>query len=287
MKMQKAKHLHLEMEKVTPNIQHDYMITAKIDGWYVYSDYTPFYGWGNIMSSNGRSIPSMENAARLYLDSLANPGIACRLIMEAYIPDTKFHILNGLFNRTVGDYIVQDIHFIAHDLVFAKGYTITALERFNSLTSLGFTSDRLQRAELLGISDNMDVWHRYFDKVVLAGGEGIVLKQANGLYCPGKRNNTLMKIKMNQSVDLLCVDTYKTIGEKGNSNTNITLVNKLGIKATVRVGKHSDIAKIDEDTNYIIGKVCEIKVMEVLETGGYREPTFYCIREDKTKEEID
>ena len=286
MDMQKAKHLHLELEKKKPNIDHDYMITVKTDGWYVYSDFLVGQGWGNIMSSRDRQIPSMEHVSHLYLESLASPPVSCRLIMEAYIPNTKFHILNGAFNRSVGNYRADDVHFIAHDLVPLDTPT-KALARFKAIPSLQLDNDRIQRADLLLVSSNIDLWKRCFDKVVAAGGEGIILKQADGIYQPGKRNSSLLKIKEEVEADLLCTEIYYTIGTKGHDNMNLRLVSKDCTETTVRVAKHVDIAKFELDPNNVVGQVVKIKAMKRLEHGKFREPRFDYVRYDKHPEDTD
>jgi hypothetical protein len=287
MAMQKVKHLHLELEKKNPNIHHDYMITEKVDGWYVEAVYSIGGGWRGITSSSGRYIPSMEHIAIEKLSTILPPSPHCKLIMEAYIPHTKFHILNGVFNRSVGNYRCDDVHFIVHDYVdLYTDLTMTALNRFNLIEKLQLPT-RFDRATLLGVSNSIDVWKRYFDGIVEKGGEGIVLKQANGLYCAGKRNSTLMKIKEEITVDLLCTRVYETIGTKGNPNLNIELVNSIGTITTVRIAKQEDIDKIQEDHTEILGRVCEVKAMKILEDGKLREPRFVCIRYDKLSTEID
>jgi len=287
-KMQKAKHLHLELEKVTPNIHHDYMITEKVDGWYVEAEYSFGEGWKRIVSSSGRYIPSMETVAREVLnDKVVAPFSHTKLIMEAYIPDTKFHILNGIFNRSTGNYKAEDVHFIVHDCVSLDNKeALPALDRFNMISKLNLPS-RFDRAELLAISNNQAIWRRYFDLVVSRGGEGIILKQADGLYQPGKRNSSLLKLKELIEADLLCTELYYTIGEKGNSNMNLILVSKAGVETTVRVAKHEDIEEFERDNTSVVGQVVKIKAMKRLEGGKFREPRFDYVREDKELWDID
>jgi len=292
MQIQKVKHLHLEEAKKTPNTKHKYIITEKIDGWYVYCDYDRFSGWSNIYSSANRIIPSMEHCFQKYFSKLPNPSSNCRLVMEAYIPDTCFYILNGIFNRSVDAYDALDVHFKVHDIIYFDDLIKTAITRYEHLFTLedqGFFSkaDRIDVLSILDISSERKDWLRIFDTVTYGGGEGIILKQTDGLYCAGKRNSSLMKIKLEKELDLLCVGAYETFGDKGNRNLNIKLVTKAGIEINVRVGRHEDIDNIDADNNYIVGKVCVIKCMKINADGTLREPRFIAISEHKTKEEID
>lgn len=283
---QKCLHLHLELEKKKPKIQGNYLVTEKTDGWYVYTDYSVATGWGDIRSRAGRIIPSMLHAKALYLDKLPRPMANCRLIMEAFIPDTAFPILNGVFNRSVGDYKAEDVHFKAHDLIYFEGLDQPALTRYLNAKQLCAT-ERVSAVELLQSSSSIDLWRREFDKIVGRGGEGIVLKQSSGLYHPGKRNYTLMKIKEDLTADLLCTRLYWTEGKKGNDNMNLALLTSEGVEINVRVPKHEDIETFSTDETEVVGKVVEIKAMKKLKEGTYREPRFVAVRHDKTKEEID
>ena len=287
LKVQKALHLSEELKKKKPNVNHLYMVTRKIDGIYIYIDFDVETGWGYIHSRANRIIPAFKFLQPTLGNRLAIPSTNMRLIAEAYIDNTPFHILAGVFNRSVGNFDATEVKFNVHDVV-TEANVLPAIERFSAIPHvLTKGDDRFTRAELLHVSNSPDLWEKTFNEVVKDGYEGIVLKQANSIYSSGKRNSSLMKIKKGKSVDLLCINTFKTYGEKGNENTNITLINSLGHEVTVRVGKHSDIANIDADSSYIVGQVCEIKIMEQLDSGIYREPTFYCIRDDKNAEEID
>ena len=283
---QLCKHLHLELEKRTPNIQHDYMVTEKVDGIYAYATYSTTTGWSNIYSRANRELPSMLHCKELYLDTLAKPPEDCRLIMEAYIPDTKFHITNGIFNRSTGDYKANDVHFIVHDII-PLTTPLPALTRFKAISSLQFNSPRMQRAELLLVSSDIDLWKRCFDKVINAGGEGIVLKQADGLYQPGKRNSSLLKIKKNDTKDILAVRLEETIGAKGEPNLNVVAVTKEGVEITVRIGNVAERESYIKDPSLILGKVIEVGCMEVLKDGSYREPVFKWVRPHKNVTELD
>lgn len=291
MELQKVKHLHLEEAKKKPNTNHKYIITEKIDGWYVYCDFDKYEGWGNIMSSRDRVIPSMAYCLEKYFKHLPNLQNNCRLIMEAYIPDTCFYELNGIFNRSVGDYEASDVHFKIHDIIYLDSPTKQAISRYEHLFKLEedgfFITDRLDVLSILSITQEKEEWLRIFDTITYQGGEGIILKQSDGVYCPGKRNSSLMKIKLEKELDLLCIGVYETFGEKGNRNLNIKLVNKQGVEINTRVGKHEDIDKIDIDNNYIVGKVCIVECMKVNKDGSLREPRFRAINHNKSKEDID
>jgi ATP-dependent DNA ligase len=129
------------------------------------------------------------------------------------------------------------------------------------------------------------VWEQTFETIIDKGGEGIIIKRSSSLYQAGKRNSDLLKLKLEATFDLLCKEVYYTVGEKGNSNMNLTLVRKNGVEVPVRVGKHSDIAKFEAESP--VGGVIAVRCMKELEDGSLREPRFKCPRPDKLVTEID
>lgn len=284
-KPQLVKHLHKELEKVKPNINHDYMVTTKEDGWFVSIPYTVKDGWGNVTSRAGRPIPSMRYLTPILHSFLGKPVEDLIVIAEAVIPNTPFHILNGVFNRSTGDCDAEEVEFIIHDMLQAASHT--ALTRFNAISSYLLLTGIFSRTKLLHVSSSPELWNKVYQEVISKGGEGIVLKQTDGLYCSGKRNSSLMKIKEAVTIDLLCIDLYGTVGEKGGDNLNMVLEDSKGNLTTVRVGKLEEAALYRDMPEEAIGHVFEIHAMKELEGGKYREPRLYCRRDDKTKKEVD
>jgi hypothetical protein len=288
MQPQKVLHLHLEEAKKKPKLQGLYMLSEKLDGWYVTIDYDPSYGWFTPVSSAGRVIPSMLWAKEIF-ERLPEPKEYCRFIMEATIPGLDFHTANGIFNRSIGDFECKDVVFSIHDYIqYSVINSIDAINRYKLLTKLdtSYTKGRVFIHPLLHVGEyNRDNWMLYFDEVASRDGEGIVAKRETGLYSPGKRNSDLLKIKLEDTFDLLCIRMYWTVGEKGHDNLNLDLQNKAGVIVPVRIGKHSDIAKFQVDSP--VGKVIQIKAMCQLPDGSYREPRYDCERFDKLPSEID
>jgi ATP-dependent DNA ligase len=290
---QKVLHLHIEEKKKKPNIQHDYLISEKLDGWYTYIDYIVGLGWGYVHSRQGRIIPSME-WAKSEFEKLPKPSFNCRLIMEAIIPGLDFHTMNGIFNRSIGDCQAKEAIFLVHDIINKDIYWQNipenkAIERYNRLitSNIGKNSKHIFTHNILGIASEKHIWAKYFLDIMEKSGEGIILKQCDALYQPDKRNSSLMKMKLEETFDLLCIDLVDTIGEKGNPNTNMILERKDGTKVTIRIGKHEDIKEFKSIDGSPLRKVVEIKAMCELPDGSFREPRFLKIRDDKTYGDID
>ena len=290
MQMQKVLHLKTELEKKNPKLQGNYLVTEKIEGWYVtiHYDYATAT-WLAPQSSSNRFIPSMFWTTRLF-NKLPKPKEDCFLIAEAYLEDTPFHILNGIFNRTKGDLNCKEVQFKIHDIVYPNNPALTAIERYNRLRELELykIEDHAERVQILhfGKYDSVQ-WQKQFDLVTERGGEGIVCKRESGIYSYGKRNSDLLKLKLECVVDLLAVRLEQTVTEKGN--LSLVLVSKRYNNIEVRTVINSKELqeKFIADSTTIIGKVVEIKAMEEFADGQLRQPTFHCIRHDKTELEID
>lgn len=283
---QKAKHLYLEEEKKKPDINHEYGMFEKYDGWWIGVDNVN--GLHPPVSRELREIPSLRNYTDLFTQ--LNLPSDCRVIAEAVIPGLDFHTMNGIFNRSVGNCHAENVKFYVHDIVFPYDIKMLNLDRYIYLTTL-FTDKRfegIELAPLIGISDSKEVWFKHFNDIVERGGEGLILKQINSPYQPDKRNSSLMKIKLEKTLDLLCIGWYKTIGEKGQVNYNLKLRRKSGTELDVRLGKHSDIDLLLEDEKNFVNRVVEVKCMKEIEKGKMlREPRFKAVRFDKSIREID
>lgn len=290
--IQKALHLYKEEAKRNPKLNGLYMASIKKDGWYVYADYIIGRGWSDFHSRTGRIIPSLQNYKK-HLISLPQPKEDCRIIKEAIIPGLKFHTLNGILNRSTGNYQAEGVQFYVHDYVPLRTYHLNleinyALNRYEKVKELIGVHHRdvFIRHELLFIAAyHKQFWLDKFHKVIDDEEEGLVFKREDSLYSPDKRNSDLLKMKMEDTFDLLCVKMYWTKGDKGNDNLNLDLQNKAGIIVPVRIGKFSDIAEFQ--INSPVGKVVCIKAMCKLPDGSYREPRYSHIRFDKLSTDID
>lgn len=289
---QKVLHLSKELEKKKPNINYFYIIKPKLDGWFVYVDYINGV-WQDLKSSADRIIPAFSWMKEEDFFKQQFPKIPFsrnfRLIFEATIDDLPFHIINGIFNRSVGDCSCRNVTLNLHKIIFLNDtFSDTHLdldtESYNLYKFQPTFSADIRYIFNLGISNNQKVWQNYAEQEWAKDGEGVVLTRTDGIYCPGKRNSGIMKIKLEDSFDLLCIDAFWTTGEKGNEAFNLKLINKNNVIVNVLVGSHKERDKMQKDSP--INKVIEIRCMKELEDGSYREPRFKCVREDKKSTDI-
>ncbi len=288
LKPQKVLHLKDALKLKSPKLQGNYFITEKFDGWYVQIPYNyTEREWEYPVSSNGRIIPAFKWVKK-YLKTVnfPKPNADCYLIIEAIIPDTPFHILNGIFNRSIGDCTCTDVIFKVHDIVFLT--TAFAASRMKILDEYDFSStkDLLQKVAILDYIPYSNYhWQYWLDTIVNRGGEGIVAKRESGLYLPGKRTTDLLKLKMEVTLDLLADRIELTTGDKGQEGVTLISKRKNGVEVRTVINAHKDIDYFKQ--NNISNIVVEIGAMEELENGQLRQPVFRCFREDKLPEDID
>ena len=278
---QKVLNIKKELEKKAPKLQGDYILTEKFDGWYVQIPFSASLGtWGFPLSSANRVIPSLMWTTVLF-NQLPKPKEDCYLIAEAIREDTPFHITNGLLNRSIGDYAFKDVIFKLHDIVYPGKYN-SAFVRYIYLKEFIKETDQLHVVPIIAVAEYKEkLWKGIFETIVNNGGEGLIAKKTESTFSPGKRNSDLLKIKLECEIDALAVRLEEGYGAKGNDSLILVSKRKNGIIIRTNIGKHTDKALFRKDESNIIGKVVTLKGMEELHDGQLRQPTFYCVRDDK------
>lgn len=288
--MQKVLHLKDALKLKNPKLDGEYIITEKIEGWYVTIEYRKSTGlWYAPISSAGRLIPAIAWTANLFDLHFPKPTHDCTIIAEAYLDDTPFPILNGIFNKSVGNYKCRDVIFKVHDMLISN---MTYLSAYARLLMLQEFSDKVNKhwfdvLPILSIERyDYEVWNNIFTSVASVGGEGIVAKQTEALYQDGKRNSSLIKLKLECTVDCLAVALEETVGEKGNPGLVLISQRANGTLVRTVVGKHVDQELFRSDRSSVIGKVIQVKAMEQFPDGQLRQPVFQHVRHDKHASDI-
>jgi ATP-dependent DNA ligase len=287
-KPQKVLSLDKALELKTPKIHGDYILSIKYEGWYTTILYDGFK-FHPPKSSNNRTIPSLVWVTEKLNDSMFSHSKPFMIIAEAYLEDTPFEILNGIFNRSKGECDCFDAVFKVHDIV-PLDIAVTAYDR------LAVTNDFLKRIDLpflhfvmplyIGAYDN-GIWKHYFDLIAGEGGEGIVMKRAASFYQQGKRNADLLKDKIHCTRDLLADSLEESVGSKGNPSLTLISKRKNGTLVRTVISKHSDQLLFRSNPESVIGKVVEVHAMEEYEDLQLRQATFKHIRHDKLPTDID
>lgn len=130
----------------------------------------------------------------------------------------------------------------------------------------------------------------YFDAVIKAGHEGLIVKALNSTYEPGKSSQWL-KIKPYDTMDLTIVDCIEGLGKYAGMLGCFVCEGKLedGSKVFTDVGSgftDEQRQKFWEDRIKLVGITVEIEYQEITQQDRYgdkslRFPIFKCLRLDK------
>lgn len=294
---QLALHLYKEEAKKKPSIGKDeFMVFEKYDGWYGSMLLAPTAHAPIINSRAGRNIPSVSWLAGVITERyhqlpsfIKHHG---RLVFEILLRDVKeFSELNGILNRTKGNCAAREAYIRVHDFIPAGGENLPFHHRYELAKEVvkDLALDRVYLADYIIISPRQNTWQLCAERIWENGGEGVILKRMNAPYQEGKRNADLMKIKLEETYDLLVVGV-----ERGDPDGKYADA----VGALLCVSKDGTVHKVSGMTdaqrfewwwrpNGIVGKVIEVRAMCKLANGSLREPRFKSIRFDKTAEDID
>jgi DNA ligase D-like protein (predicted ligase) len=155
---------------------------------------------------------------------------------------------------------------------------------------------------------------RFYERALRLGFEGAVAKEIDSPYLPGKRSSYWLKIKKEQTRDLIICGFIPGKGERENlfgslilgaydGRGNLKFVSKVGSGFTKRDMKFllSLLTPLKKDSSPFFkeeafklkGKVfwveprivCEVKFVEFTSLGSLRSPIFLRLRPDKSAEE--
>jgi len=204
--------------------------------------------------------------------------------------ETMLALKNG-FNR-----------FIAYDVLMwdnEKMFDWTNLRRWSFLRSAYFNSKFLQeeppridlaQTYILQESpyNNQDTaWNMFFD-IYNKGGEGLVLKECDGLYIPKGNSDSMYKIKKFVTKDYVCLGFTKSVAqtyvEQGmdvsSMECGLFIDGKLRVITQTAGFNFEWRKKFSEHPEQYIGRVVELGGFEVFKTGAMRHSSFLRFRED-------
>ena len=195
------------------------------------------------------------------------------------------------------------------DLLYVDGRPITSdpLERRRAwmIDSLKLPNPTYR------VSEAINEGTALFDAAAGAGLEGIIAKERNSIYVPGKRSSHWIKIKTRRTVDCVILGYTKGKGDRGATfgalqlgmfrGTELVYVGKVGSGFDESTSKTvlSELEKIERGDRPVKEKplddsatvwlepllVCEIQYASRARTGNLREPVFIRLRPDKAPDE--
>lgn len=274
----------------TPKTHGNYYITEKKEGWFISIAYDHYIGeWSYPISSAGNINLPLEHTIGLF-EALPRPHTSCVLIAEVIVEGLTFAILNGLLNRTTGNYRLDNPIFYFHNIYFPDAPHTSYQTRYHALQDLSehFNKEYFRLLPILHVGPyHLPTWQHYFEQIANDGGEGIVCARENHIYLPGKKTADLIKLKLELTVDCLADRLEEGVGDKGYPSLTLVSKRKNGTEIRTVIGKHEDQDLFRATPEAVIGKVVEIKAMESFADGTLRQPVFKHIRLDKSIEDID
>lgn len=204
------------------------------------------------------------------------------------------------FNRTSGainsKYLDKSgLHYFIYDIVAPS---MTYEERKAVLDSCEKYSTMMLNTHILPVLDEITIYpnHDYnwkldewLDEITSKGGEGLILRDPNGYYTPGKRSDGLLKYKKTQTMDLRIVGWNEGNGKyEGAIGSFVCETDDKDIIVNV-AGMSDDIRFSDPDE--WINKIIEVAYFDISVNSttsqkSLRFPRLKRVRDDKNTTSI-
>ena len=206
-------------------------------------------------------------------------------IGELWLPSVQHSVINGRARKKSPQYL---------ELVLFDSFDRTATdtedrETYRERMEYLFKGDSVSVVRNLHVRDKLFHENDLYDmarELTRRGPsayDGLMLKDANGLFKPGRgKDGEAIKIKPRKSGDFRVVGTTKG---KGNRAGGIgALVVDLGNGSTCEVG--TGLSMVDVFDRDFTNKIVEVEYLGVTKDGKLREPAYKAIRHDKTEADI-
>lgn len=163
--------------------------------------------------------------------------------------------------------------------------------------------DSVRKDTRYRISEDIEDGQALFQAAEKLGVEGIMAKEINGKYYPGKRSSAWIKVKVKNTADALVIGYTKGQGEREKyfGAVHVAEQNGKGLVYRGRVGtgfsdktfkelktffdQREEVSqpiedKVDPDARWFEPVPCEIEYSQITKDGHYRDPVFKRLRED-------
>lgn len=293
----------LAKEAVKPFDNKDWIFEIKWDGYRAIAEIQD--GAVQLYSRNGNSFlqayPVIADALRkLKINAVLDGEIV--LLNEKGFPDFQ----------KLQDYDSNQhlpICYYAFDVLEINGetqYHLTLIERKNKLRKI------IGKGKLVRYSDHVEEEGKdFFFEAVQKDLEGVMAKNKNSLYYPGKRTSEWLKVKNHKAEDVLIAGytapsgsrnyfgslvlamkngkefTYIGNAGSGFDEKKLASIHKMLQPLKKDVSPFKEVVKIPKVTWVEPTFVCEVKFTERTKDGKLRHPVFLRLRDDKSSKDID
>ena len=267
--------------------EYNYYIQEKLDGNRCIAYYDFMRDMWFFQSRSGKTL-------NLYFDmSWANTNdiFDGEVMTLAHAGSRDFNRTSGVINSIYGDksglhYFIYDI--IKEDLVYHKRKCI--LSDYDT-KGTGKDCSILPTLDYITLHPNLDYnWllNEWLDKITAKGGEGLILRDPNGLY-EHKRSNNLLKYKKTQTMDLRIIDWNEGRGKYAGLIGSFVCESD-DHEIQVNVAGMTDAVRMSDPINWL-NKIIEVAYFDKSRSkdGNYwslRFPRMKKLRDDKNETSI-
>lgn len=262
----------------------DAWVQPKYDGVYSQFIFDPKVGWqgfsrtGQLLKSVGQEI----------LDPLHAFGLTERRYMgELWVPQEAHQVINGRARKQSPQWLELKLFDSVADIDAKVGLGETYAERYDYLIEGGNVS---KAPNLPMVGKVFDIGDLYDQALALknrgaSAYDGLILRDANGLFVPGKgTNGETIKIKPRIEKDFRVVGTTRGVGNRAGG-IGALVVDTGGGKRS-EVGTGLTIKDIAEKPKDVIGRIATVEFLGVTKDGHLREPSFKVYRFDKDEADV-
>lgn len=185
-------------------------------------------------------------------------------------------VLDGEIMTGTGEYLLFDLPYLRIGGKVLVGPATPLSARRAALETLAAALPANSRVKLLRQTRTEADKRDLFEAVQISGGEGVIAKQVDALYEPGKRVKTVRKLKFVQTADVIITSVNRPDAQHGSAKLAVTT--EFGMKP---VGACSLIGK----PNVKVGDVIEVAFLFFTDAGTLYQPRMLKIRDDKAAAE--
>lgn len=254
------------------------IVQPKYDGVYSQFIFDKKAGWqgfsrtGQLLKSVGQEI----------LDPLSAYGLTeRRYIGELWVPQQAHQVINGRARKQSPQWLELKLFDSIMDPSMNEA-DVAYIERYDYL----FEGGNISKAPNLPMVGKIFVLDDLYDQALAlrnrgsSAYDGLILRDANGLFVPGKgTNGETIKIKPRAEADLRVVGTTRGVGNRAGGIG--ALVVDLGGGKRNEVGTGLTFKDVAEKPKDVIGRIATIEYLGVTKDGHLREPSFKTYRFDK------
>ncbi len=261
----------------------DAIVQPKYDGVYSQFIFDPKVGWqgfsrtGQLLKSVGQEI----------LDPLSAYGLTeRRYIGELWVPQQAHQVINGRARKQSPQWLELKLFDSIMDPSMNEA-DVPYVGRYDYL----FEGGNIGVAPNLPMVGKINTLDDLYDQALAlrnrgsSAYDGLILRDANGLFIPGKGNaGEVIKIKPRAEADLRVVGTTRGAGNRAGGVGALVVDLGGGLRNEVGTGlTFKDVAEKPKD---VIGRIATIEYLGITKDGHLREPSFKAYRFDKDEADI-